>query len=301
MLLAMTKQSQAKVPPVVYKYLTKEGGVASLRSISVKYSPPDEFNDPFEGMLRNFNQSELEELFFLAREAIHTEQAWRKFCHSSPFADNEQLFSLRHDILIGRVDLERVLRLGLNETAEGMTNGFIHDISKRMGIACFSARKDSILMWSHYAQNHTGIVVGYRSRSLGTLLPIHYRTDRMPLPFGQFKKTPNRLAAKKWPIELWTSKFSDWQYEQEWRSLSPIEKLQTKKVKGSVMFLKKLRPQSISEIIMGTRIDDGLKMECFSFVRSHHQCSLFQARYHKRDYALEFIPVNDAKESSNGI
>lgn len=286
----------------MYKYLTKEGGLASLRNFSVKYSPPDEFNDPFEGMLRNFNQSELEELFFLAREAIHTEQAWQRFCNSSPFIDREKLYTLRHDFLAGNVDLEHLLRLGLNVTANGMIQHLSQDFSQKIGLACFSERKDSILMWSHYAQNHQGLVIGYRSRSFGSLLPIHYRTDRMPLPLGQFKMHPNRIGEKKWPIELWTSKFSEWAYEREWRSFALIDNLIAKKKDDSVIFLKRLRPQSISELILGAKIDDELRKKCISFSKGHPWCSLFQAQYHKRDYALEFVPVGDsnAKESNNG-
>lgn len=34
-------------------------------------------------------------------------------------------------------------------------------INENQRVLCLSKNKDSILMWSHYAQNHTGVVIGF--------------------------------------------------------------------------------------------------------------------------------------------
>lgn len=45
-----------------------------------------------------------------------------------------------------------------NEIAEQ-----VNELSKTAGIVCFSATNDNILMWSHYADQHNGVVIGFDS------------------------------------------------------------------------------------------------------------------------------------------
>ena len=37
------------------------------------------------------------------------------------------------------------------------------ELNKRIGILCLSRKHDSILMWSHYTENHKGFVLGFDS------------------------------------------------------------------------------------------------------------------------------------------
>lgn len=280
-----------KAPSVVYKYLSCKGGLAALRNFSVKYTPIDEFNDPFEGMVRNFSQHEKEDLISRAYAAMQSEKTWRLFCDSAPFQSPDDPNSLRRDCLAGKIDIQELLELGLNITSDGMMKSLPREISKHVCVACFSARKDSILMWSHYAQDHKGVVIGYQSRAIGPLYAVRYSNERVPLPVGQFKANPKCIADKRWHAILLTTKFSDWQYEQEWRGFEDVKKLRLKTIEDKQVLLQKLSPQSISEIIMGTRIDERLRKECLSFAKLRPNCKLYQARYHSRDFALVLNPV----------
>lgn len=279
-------------PPIVYKYLSCAGALPSLRKLSVKYTPLEEFNDPFEGLLRNFSQLEFEELLGRARESVQTEQTWRKFCDIAPVRDPEELYCYRMDVLAGRLDLDFCLKAGLDITTKGMMKTLPPSISKSHCIACFSARFDSILMWSHYAKDHRGIVIGYHSRFLGPLQQVQYRPERVPLPVGQFSKRKGEPPLSMWHVRALTTKFIDWAYEQEWRGVELRKKLQQSKVKDLLVLYSKVPPQAIASIYIGTRTDEELRNECLSFARRHPACRLFQARYHERDFALVFDPVD---------
>lgn len=280
-----------KAPLIVYKYLSPDGVLPALRKHSVKYTPINEFNDPFEGMLRTFNQEEFENLIQQALEAVQKDSTWRKFCYSSIFADPEELYRCRNDIQSGRMDLACILRVGLDRMSQDVMGRLPLDISKHFCMACFSACYNSILMWSHYARNHEGIVIGYHSRYLGPLTPVQYRSERVPLPVYQFRKNKKSPSESMWHVKALTTKFSAWEYEQEWRGIEQREKLLPKNAKPSDVLYSKVPPQAIASVIMGTRTDEALRSECRSFAKRHSACRLFQAGYHNRDFALVFNPI----------
>ena len=282
---------ETNAPPIVYKYLSCDGAFPALRKLSVKYTPIEEFNDPFEGLLRNFSQQEFEELVSRARESVQKEQTWRKFCDCLPFKDLEKLYCCRRDVLAGRLDLDSCLKSALDITTKGMMERYPQSFSEHYGMVCFSARFDSILMWSHYAENHKGVVIGYHSRFFRPLYPVQYRKERVPLPVGQFTKRKGDPPLSMWHVKALTTKFIDWAYEQEWRGVERREKLLKTKVKDSVVLYSKVPPQTVASIYIGTRTDETLRNECISFARRHPNCRLFQARYDDRDFALAFDPV----------
>jgi hypothetical protein len=257
----------------------------------VKYTPIEEFNDPFEGLLRNFFPHEFEDLVRRAREAVQTEQTWRKFCDSAPAKDKQELYHYRKDVPAGLLDLDSCFKVGLDITTKGMMERYPQSFSEHYGMVCFSARFDSILMWSHYAENHKGVVIGYHSRFFRPLYPVQYRKERVPLPVGQFTKRKGDPPLSMWHVKALTTKFIDWAYEQEWRGVERREKLLKTKVKDSVVLYSKVPPQTVASIYIGTRTDEALRSECLAFARQHPTCRLYRARYHDRDFALVFAPV----------
>jgi hypothetical protein len=89
---------------------------------------------------------------------------------------------------------------------------------KTLKISCFSSRLDSIVMWSHYAANHTGYCVEYNLKELSNddirkrcLFPVIY-SDKLPDMSKQLKDNN--------PLSMFLPalyKSNDWKYEQEWR------------------------------------------------------------------------------------
>ena len=52
-------------------------------------------------------------------------------------------------------------------------NGYLDlGLIKSIHVACFSETKESILMWSHYADNHKGFCVEYDFKELGISNPF---------------------------------------------------------------------------------------------------------------------------------
>lgn len=84
---------------------------------------------------------------------------------------------------------------------------------EELGICCFSRTNKSILMWSHYADNHKGFCIEFETnkRLLGiNPLDINY-TDK-------FNKSQYLKQPKDSLYHLIYTKASNWKYEQELRS-----------------------------------------------------------------------------------
>jgi hypothetical protein len=103
---------------------------------------------------------------------------------------------------------------------------FFTSMQKSTKLCSFSEVGDSILMWSHYAGNHTGFCVEYDIEVLPrsdafvrALHPVIYSDDLF-----DFTAYVERIAAGKiptinpmFPLLGVLRKYRGWDYEQEWR------------------------------------------------------------------------------------
>ncbi|WP_317322320.1 DUF2971 domain-containing protein [Subdoligranulum variabile] len=91
-----------------------------------------------------------------------------------------------------------------------------------MGIACLSEVPDSILMWSHYANNHRGFCVAYNLLDLNhklqfSAVPVLYTQERVCLQSISLDQSKLNKETMSLFIQSLTSKSMDWSYEKEWR------------------------------------------------------------------------------------
>lgn len=97
----------------------------------------------------------------------------------------------------------------------GMLNGLDNLFKKHIGIICFSERPDSILMWSHYSNYHTGFCI-----ELDTTQPSDFRNYIYPVIYQEAR---NNLTSaflqrnKHWAAIASICKSFEWSYEKEWR------------------------------------------------------------------------------------
>lgn len=121
------------------------------------------------------------------------------------------------------VDLNEKLKLSLaDQTVE-----FIRHIQKIVRFCAFSERNDSLLMWSHYSDQHQGICFEYE---LGTTEFLKNNTHPVIYSSGIFDATSHFLnKGQIWQISLLSSLYKaiDWQYEKEWRLTMPNKLLET--------------------------------------------------------------------------
>jgi Protein of unknown function (DUF2971) len=108
-----------------------------------------------------------------------------------------------------------------NKGREGLANEVLKPLDEH-GIACFSAHPDKMLMWSYYAEGHSGVAIRFKitreylleMRSELSPIEIQYHKDFPRIDF--YKATVDELI---WGIL--GSKSEDWSHEAEWRLVAP--------------------------------------------------------------------------------
>jgi len=123
------------------------------------------------------------------------------------------------------------------------------EISSKYGMISFSEDYRSPLMWSHYAEKHAGICLGFEVPD-DMLLKVRYRKDRF--------KLDGKSSLTKRDIEnLLTVKFSEWRYERERRILSSLSSATKDGDKYFDLFGPKLQ---LREILLGLECEQSEDM-----------------------------------------
>ncbi len=108
---------------------------------------------------------------------------------------------------------------------------FMNILRKYATIGCLCEQRDSILMWSHYADSHKGFLLEYNAQQLliesainkALLLPVDYKQLRYNATELVLSNVLNTLGLKLsgWNelqvLEVMLRKSIEWGYEKEWR------------------------------------------------------------------------------------
>jgi len=182
---------------------------------------PETFNDPYDCDLV------LEDTFIDTR-AIRG-LILEKLTELFPLSEKEEL-SLRNTANFEK-ELKTIIwkryKIGVN------VNGIIKTMMEsaqttmcrareELRVACFSKTNQSILMWSHYAQNHQGFCIEYDFNGWECkkfLHPVHYVKNRHYVT-GDFSDSLNPSLGNA-IIDAALYKSSEWSYEKEWRIVIP--------------------------------------------------------------------------------
>jgi hypothetical protein len=138
----------------------------------------------------------------------------------------------------------------LREFMETFSVRLSETICKRR-IYCLTPCPVSILMWAHYAQNHTGVCLEFsvNNQLIGAARPVKYNTDYP-------RWTPQTIKEEVSALIL--TKAMDWRYEREFRILvgeGPNFKGTPYELDGSHVHLP---PGALTSVILGCEAKHAL-------------------------------------------
>lgn len=227
----MYRITDKKIPKTLFKY--RDWGIEYHRRLVSKqeiyFAKASEFNDPYEGTVR---------------------ERWDLMTYDECLKKNEELFSL----IFKNKPKEQISEYAKRITDEKKfwhpdnvkkeSNESLQNWDRILGLFSLSETYDNILMWSHYANNHSGFVVGFNTEKLcndygfGYTEPIVYQ-DNFPIPNSSDDST-KRFHKK------FFHKSKVWEYEKEWRiSLNHIQNR-----------VVKLNPNVINQIVIGCKMNE---------------------------------------------
>ena len=195
-------------PKEIYKYESLSTAELIIFNQTIKFTFPGKFNDPFDCNLEN--------VYFKFSERM------------------DPLVIQEIDILkkeFGRLLSDEML---LRAYQESLNNKL-----RNAAVSCFSLRKDNTLMWSHYADKHSGICLQFDFLFEKPFLDVKIALEGT-VDYG-FGDPINYLEDKK--AGLWRAfltKSIDWQYEKELRFLT---------LQGEQAY--KYKPEFLRKIIFG--------------------------------------------------
>jgi hypothetical protein len=223
-------RTRKETPPrILYKYVTADTATKILRNRTLRFQSPLRYNDPFDSQWDPLwplsTPKAMDYQRALAERALRDPASWPDDANlewrrqwDCKRANIESLPEEQREEAIGRfVDNLKKMK-ELKERIE--------DIIYRMRFLCLCECDRSILMWSHYADQHKGIVLGFDVSELEDQLRVPFMRvkycDELPcLIDSEACKRAEVFGLPCPPIEntyKWVlAKHTDWYYEKEWR------------------------------------------------------------------------------------
>lgn len=129
------------------------------------------------------------------------------------------------DIRLRRLKIARISELNdpfeflqvvsRNPKTRGRYQYLKRSLSEYMGLLCFSENWRNPVQWSHYAESHQGVCLGFDIAPSAEMRKVRYVPRRIPPKLRAMKTMGPEAVAHM--LDLLTVKFEHWQYEQEHR------------------------------------------------------------------------------------
>jgi hypothetical protein len=153
---------------------------------------------------------------------------------------------------------------------------------RTIGIYCLSEKNNDLLMWSHYSDFHQGLCLEFKTTQntfFWEAFPVIYQNEYPIVNAMDFGKPEEFRKAL-------LTKYSEWQYEFEWRIL----KMEQDGGPGDYSF----SPELLSGIILGSRIRDEDKEKVREWIKNYPtKISIYKARLNESKYQLDIVKIDE--------
>jgi Protein of unknown function (DUF2971) len=287
-------------PEHFYKYVDSGTAKIILKNSTLRWSAPSRFNDPFDVQFDlhiEYERSKIVEGALDEMWAIYAQK--KEIVVANALGAVLKTLSLKPSI-IPRDEFVGHLRLGLEgslkrleETLPDLQSTLRKHLSP-IQLLCLSQTHANILMWSHYAKNHTGVVLrlscaGYEDSPLLMAREVQYRTE-MPLLFDHSRLLKYLTGQAALNAQTMTSvalltKANDWAYEQEWRVVYHGRE--------PVAFSDdKFEPRQFTAVYFGCRTSEQDRKEISSLASvANPNIEMFNAKKSDREFKLVFEQI----------
>ena len=146
------------------------------------------------------------------------------------------------------------------------------------GVICFSEDWVDPVLWSHYANNHRGVALGFDVSS-PSVKQVEYSEKRLKY---KIPKTATKITAELAELLIYT-KYESWSYEREWRYLVDLKKAYKD---GELYFLPFGNELRLVEVILGSLCSMDLKKFREIVNRNYKNVMTYKARLAYRSFRI---------------
>ena len=181
-----------------------------------------------------------------------------------------------------------------------MVHALTQAVNKEIGILCLTEKMDNLLMWAHYASNHTGFVIEfdekhsffYQGSEIGHLKKVRYSITRPAVTLLD-PTLSDMEHIYHWINDIFCVKSEHWEYEQEWRMIVALGNCQNVIAsQQDDIYLCELPKSCITGIILGCRMSPENKERILNVLRNDYEyshVSIRQAEMDEKEFRLRFI------------
>ena len=211
------------------------------------FSSPEYFNDPFDCKIYPTVPSDEELAQYLAHNAENADPS----------------------------DYESILE-GIKGNSESLTRKAIDKVMNKSGVKCFTPNNANILMWSHYANSHTGICLEF-----DTFIDVAFFVYPINVIYSEEYPELN-FTDRSFATEVLRTKSKDWEYEQEVRIYKPQN--------GYHNF----NPKSLISVTFGCNTPEDKKSQIIDIIRRNQSLDhvrFFRCKPNPKQFKLDIDAI----------
>ena len=242
---------------LLYKYRSLSDGSKKytldiFRKCELYFSAPQNFNDPFDCRLSPIIESP------------------KKFAEA--MAKRQSLNYKKEDV---------VSSLNANPDLLQKFKDAVGNVMNKHGICCFSKKNADLLMWSHYADSHTGICLGFdvkKDPGFFTFpINVNYQDAYPKIDIseeGKYNEYVNTLMS---------TKYSEWSYEEEIRIMKKSNKAYS------------FEPSALVSVTFGCKVEDAVIEEVKHVVKTNpnlKHVKFYKAVIDETDFKLNILEID---------
>jgi hypothetical protein len=288
---------------ILFKYGSAKSIIKILQNQTIKVTCANQFNDPFDTLMKvrfDFDLSELPAAFNQEIESLIFGEPEPVFINDD-FTTRAiiQLRSIKDTIprenllpLINIITLPQIQALKqLMENEDEDWRQYL--LTWR--IFCLSEIKNNLLMWAHYADSHKGAVMGFKcvpelDSAFCAAFPVTYSNSKPSL--GSLSDWIKQSTGQKALdiddvyLDMVFTKSIDWAYEKEWRYPLPAQNL------NESFDLRGIDKKEIAEVNIGCRMPTKHKKQILAIIKADYpDVKVYEAIQSDTQFALEFKEI----------
>lgn len=242
----------------IYKYFrVNEFLFDTLISNELYFSSISQFNDPYDCYFTGISKIPVEDFKVFLKNSNISQDLHNKYLHA--------------------------LQSHPQELSKQLSKLFINQLNY-IGICCFSKVKNNLLMWSHYAESHKGVVLGFDfdilKRMWHQFEDVNYQNEPYLFDIKDINSSLDNTVLRK---------STDWEYEKEVRFIMERTK--------NVAFNK----NALTEINFGTGCSKRNIMNLHFLISQigYGNCKFNTSVLNINDYKIEFEKLDVEKLRSD--
>jgi len=282
------------LPYSLFKYReVNKFSINNLLNDSVWLSNPTDFNDPYDSSftydftsygIKSLNKN-IDDFLLHHNAAEFTKQEIKRIKDSEDSFQEMNLVIRENATSEEKIILDKIEKVLLVKMQKELYQDFNLQIKSSFRICSFSTINTSLLMWSHYAKNHTGFCIEYDTGSLKynslqrQLYPIIYTDNLFNTTKYQNIDLPDRNNLHLMLSALYKS--IEWKYEKEWRLI----------IHGGINIENHIMPRP-KAIYLGSQINNDNKLKLIK-IATYKNIPIFQMELDSTKFRLNIKTIKE--------